>query len=231
MLCSLILRTMPSDLRTRALVLRRTNYGESDRILNLLTPEGKIAAVARGVRKEKSRLAGSIELFSIADVVIHQGKSKFATLTSAKMSQFFGNILSDLPALELAALMMKKVERATEQVSSPEYFSLLVQGLDGLNRQLNHELVQTWFLLNLARIGGEELNLIYDINGNKLNPEECYTWDIQEKSLRQYSSGDISSHEIKLARFLLSNKLLFAAKIDQLDKLLPPVAQIAQTIV
>ena len=34
---------MPSDIRTHAIVLRRTNYGESDRILNLLTPEGKMA--------------------------------------------------------------------------------------------------------------------------------------------------------------------------------------------
>lgn len=54
---------MPADLRTQAIVLRRTNYGESDRILNLLTPEGKVSVIARGVRKEKSRLAGSIELF------------------------------------------------------------------------------------------------------------------------------------------------------------------------
>ena len=59
---------MPSDLRTHAIVLRRTNYGESDRILSLLTPEGKIAVLARGVRKEKSRLAGGIELFSTDDV-------------------------------------------------------------------------------------------------------------------------------------------------------------------
>ena len=38
---------MPSDIRTHAIVLRRTNYGESDRILNLLTPEGKMAVLAR----------------------------------------------------------------------------------------------------------------------------------------------------------------------------------------
>ena len=75
---------MPSDLRTRAIVLRRTNYGESDRILNLLTPEGKVAVLAKGVRKEKSRLAGGIELFSISDVVIHQGRSNLGILTGAK---------------------------------------------------------------------------------------------------------------------------------------------------
>lgn len=211
---------MPSDLRTRAIVLRRTNYGEADRILNLLTPEGKIAVVARSVRKEKSRLAGSIELFSVADVVVHQGKSKFAVLTSAKMLQFFSNILSDVHGLELAALMMKKVELATEQVSSPDYFSLLIQALDGLNRRLDRELVRTWFLLNLARIGGEELNLLRDVGGNDLSPELTYTWDAAESALRSDAGGQIDASAIKFARFLLANPLLWATKIDGYEALL-----------
>ena len=42
----------PDDIRTLAYVLRRTNYGEADRILNLLTPTGQYSAIARGVRKE-----------------------------------------------------------------------------------------------------------------------------------------------------------------------------------
>lgn len=54
---------MQNDLHTRAIVLRRTNYGETDRILNLLTPEGKKSVLAKGVRREKSKLAGGIELF------------------------------------------------------------------------------------------------------------------------------------------------------------------------
>lgn len=46
---------MQNDLHTRAIVLRRTNYGETDRILNLLTPEGKKSVLAKGVRREKIR--------------------------------------------------------------------------------------------------------------------------------------------------------------------------------
>ena len=44
-----------NDIRTKALVLRRTNYGEADRIINFLTEQGVIAAIAKGVRKEKSK--------------------------------------------------------------------------------------------------------------------------------------------------------------------------------
>lgn len=217
---------MPSDLRTRAIVLRRTNYQESDRILSLLTPEGKFAALARGVRKEKSRLAGSIELFSVADVVLHQGKSQLTTLTGAKMLHFFSQLLTDVAALELAASMMKHVERATEQVNSPEYFTLLFQSLNHLNQKLDSTLVRTWFMLNLQRINGEELNLIYDINGNKLDPKERYSWDLREQSLRPYSSGDISAREIKFLRFLLSNPLSWAAKVDNYAEILPHLAPI-----
>ena len=54
---------MLKDIRTKSIVLRRTNYGESDRILNLLTENGVISVIAHGVRKEKSKLAGGIELF------------------------------------------------------------------------------------------------------------------------------------------------------------------------
>ncbi|MET0980164.1 MAG: DNA repair protein RecO, partial [Candidatus Saccharimonadales bacterium] len=61
-------------LRTRAIVLRRTNFGEADRILQLLTPDGKKSVMARGVRREKSKLAGGIELFAVCDVVITEGK-------------------------------------------------------------------------------------------------------------------------------------------------------------
>ena len=74
--------------RTQAIVLRRTNFGEADRILTLLTPLGQRGAMARGVRREKSKLAGGIELFGVSDVVLQQGKGDLATLTSARLIHF-----------------------------------------------------------------------------------------------------------------------------------------------
>ena len=69
--------------RLRAIVLRRTNYGEADRIVQFLTPMGRRSAMARSVRKEKSRLAGGIELFAVCDVVLTKGRGNLAVLTSA----------------------------------------------------------------------------------------------------------------------------------------------------
>ena len=86
--------------RTRAIVLRRTNYGEADRILQLLTLEGRRSVMARGVRKEKSKLAGGIELFAVSDVVLGEGKGDLGVLTSAKLVQFYRHILEDYDRLQ-----------------------------------------------------------------------------------------------------------------------------------
>ena len=104
---------LETDLKTRAFVLRRTNYGETDRILNLLTPEGKISCLAKGVRKEKSKLAGGIELFTLSNVVVHRSqKSDLGLLTSAKMEIFYDQILKDLSNLELASNILKEISNA-----------------------------------------------------------------------------------------------------------------------
>lgn len=229
---------MPADLRTRAIVLRRTNYGESDRILNLLTPEGKIAAIARGVRKEKSRLAGGIELFSVADVVIRygrqaQGKTQnqpLGTLTSAKMLNFYSNILSDMSTLELASALLKKLDRAAEQTDNPAHFDLLSQSFAGLDRGDSLELVAAWFSLNLARASGEEVNLLCDVAGQPLSPEKTYFWDPLEAALRPDPAGNIRASEIKLARFLLANPLRLAKNIENVTVILPALLPIAKSL-
>ena len=59
---------------TKGIILKRTNYGEADRILNIITPQGKIAAIAKSARKERSKLAGGIEMFSLTDLTIHRAK-------------------------------------------------------------------------------------------------------------------------------------------------------------
>lgn len=219
---------MPHDLRTRAIVLRRTNYGESDRILNLITPEGKIAVLARSVRKEKSRLAGGIELFSVADIVVHQGRSSLSTLTSAQMLKFYSNILGDLTRLELASELLKKIDRVAEQIDDPGFFDLIEQALEGINRGTAADLIQTWFYLNLACISGEEPNFACDTTGNALQPSQTYFWDSTDNALCPHQQGNIGASEIKFARFLLTNSLQASARIGSFETFLPPISQIAR---
>lgn len=190
-----------------------------------------MSALARGVRKEKSRLAGGIELFSVADIVIHQGRGNLGTLTSAKMLKFYSGIIGDLARLELAASFLKKLDRAAEQVNIPEHYSLLEQSLQALNQGMDLDVISAWFTLNLRRIGGEELNLIYDIFGEKLSPEISYSWDVTENALRPDEHGLIRAPEIKLARFLLSNKLAFANRIEHISEVIRPICELCRMLV
>ena len=85
--------TQSKDIKAKAFVIRRTNYGEADRIINFLTDQGIISAIAKGVRKEKSKLAGAVELFTLSEVTLHRSlNNKLCVLTSAKMLEHYGNI-------------------------------------------------------------------------------------------------------------------------------------------
>ena len=133
--------TVRKDIRTLGYVLKRTNYGEADRILNLITPQGKISAIAKGVRKEKSKLAGGIEMFTLTDFNIHLGRGEFGVVTGAKMMKHYGEIVKDFGKMELAAMMLKKINKTAENSDNAEYFNILDQSLAGLNAGENVELV------------------------------------------------------------------------------------------
>jgi DNA repair protein RecO (recombination protein O) len=71
--------------KTTGLVLRRHNLGEADRIITFLTPQyGKIRAVARGVRRIKSRMAGHLELFCDVELMLAKGRN-LDVVTSARL--------------------------------------------------------------------------------------------------------------------------------------------------
>ena len=154
----------PRDLRTEAIVLRRTDYGEADRILQLLTPEGKRSVIAKGVRKEKSKLAGGIELFSVSEVVIHEGHTELGILTGAKLLEYYDAFVKDIELIEMGGAMMRSVSARAEQVESPEFYKILKQSLQVMQKHAGEEtrwkdILRAWWGINLTRASGEEVNL------------------------------------------------------------------------
>ncbi len=216
------------DIRTNAYVLRRTNYGEADRILNLITPLGKISAIAKGVRKEKSKLAGSVEMFSLIDMNIHQGKSEFGIITSAKMQKFYGNILVDLSKMELAAFIMKKISLAAEHSDSPDFFKITDQTLNAIDCGISVGLIESWFLLNLLKASGEQINLYRDADGELLVPDGEYEWDFSEDALRKKEGGRFSSNEIKMMRLITTTSLMTASKVKGTETMMPLILHVAR---
>ncbi|MCR5832503.1 MAG: DNA repair protein RecO [Candidatus Saccharibacteria bacterium] len=218
-----------SDTRTLAYVLRRTNYGEADRILNLLTPEGKISAMARGVRKEKSKLASNIEMFCLIDLNVHEGKGNLAVVTSAKSLKFYQNIITDYARLNLASMILKKANAASD-VNSKELFDIVDQALAALNEKQSLELVETWFWFNYAKVNGEQINLYRDTDGEKLKEDCRYFWDVAESALRPAENGEIGASEIKLMRLMLSSKLALVSRVRDIGPVLGSISYIAKAL-
>lgn len=222
---------MQKDTRTKAFVLRRTNFGEADRIINFLTEQGVVACIAKGVRKEKSKLAGAVELFTLSEITVHEGlNNKLGILTSAKMLEHYQNIVYKLPELELASLIMKKISAVAENSSGPEYFNLLKQVLAALNAGVNPELVETWFWFNFAKTSGEQINLVKDVEDKKLDPFLTYVWDSTESALRPQRGGNVGAEEIKLMRLILSSDLKTVSRVSNVVPKLPTILYIAKSI-
>ena len=209
------------SLRTRAIVLRRTNYGEADRILQLLTPDGKMSVIARGVRREKSRLAGGIELFAICEVVITEGKGDLGILTSARLSYFFQHIMQDYDRMQFAYMAIKLVAGASEMVEGSDWYDVLAETLGGLDAQsIQLSVVQTWFYLHFAALMGYELSLWHDVAGEKLSQDKTYRYDVSERGLRAVDSGELTSEHIKLLRLIATRSLKVIAQIGGVNEIM-----------
>ena len=216
-------------IRTRAIVLRRTNFSEADRILQLLTPEGRRSVMAKGVRREKSKLAGGIELFAITDVVLGEGKGDLGILTSAQLVKFYRHILKDYDRLQFGYRAIKLVGVASDAVDEPEWFDLLAEvfaALDVLTIPL--ELVETWFLLRYSSLLGRELNLDRDIDDVPLTAESKYRYDSSEEGLRLLQRGEVTSDHIKLLRLIATRSLKVLVQIGGIGAILPECLRVAR---
>jgi DNA repair protein RecO (recombination protein O) len=117
--------------KTDAVVLRSMRYGEADRILHLYTPgRGRMSAIAKGVRKTKSRFGGRMEPYFRLHMVLYQGSSDLLTVTSADTIAGHPRLREDAAALDSAARACDAVSRLFETSEPhPGVFALLCNEL------------------------------------------------------------------------------------------------------
>lgn len=215
--------------RTQAIVLRRTNYGEADRILKLITPLGQRSIIAKGVRREKSKLAGGIELFAISDIVIQHGKGDLGILTSARLIHFFRHILEDYDRLQFGYEAINLVTKASEMINEPEWFEVLSEVFKGLDTQtIPLQLVQSWFYIQYSALNGYEINLSRDVAGNLLDAAKTYMYDPVERGLRPSVQGDVGADHIKLMRIISTKSIGVIAQVGGVEEILPDIWLIAR---
>ncbi|HWT95911.1 MAG TPA: DNA repair protein RecO [Solirubrobacteraceae bacterium] len=122
---------MAGSIKTEAVVLRTMRYGEADRILHLFTPDrGRVSAIAKGVRRAKSRFGGRLEPFFRLNLVLYQGRSDLLTVTSAETVAPYPRLREDGRAIDTASKACDAVSRLFETSDpNPAVFHLLVNEL------------------------------------------------------------------------------------------------------
>lgn len=185
--------------------------------------------MARAVRGEKSKLAGGIELFAICDVVICEGRGELNILTSARLVQFFQNIMTDYDRMQFAYLAVKLASSASEMVDGSDWYDVLAETLAGLDvPTIPLELIQTWFYLRYSALMGYELSLWHDSYGEKLLPNNQYHYDEAERGLKQVENGELKSDHIKLLRLVATRSLKLLIQIGGIEPILSDCLLVAR---
>ncbi|MEA2383938.1 MAG: repair protein RecO [Solirubrobacteraceae bacterium] len=127
---------MPGPVKTQAVVLRSIRYGEADRIVHLYTPHrGRVGAIAKGVRRSRSRFGGRLEPFFRLDLLLHEGRGELLTVTAADTVDGYARLRDDGRALDSAARACDAVGRLFEtNEPHPDVFNLLCNELALLDR-------------------------------------------------------------------------------------------------
>jgi len=140
----------PRNYQTEAIVIKKIKLGEADRILTLYTPHlGKIQAVAKGVRRPRSKLAGHLELLTHSLVSLARGRN-LDTITGSQTINSFLPLKSDLKLTSYGLYATELVDQFTaDHIENHPLFQLLLETMHRLCRGGDNELVLRYFELHL----------------------------------------------------------------------------------
>ncbi|MFC1865230.1 DNA repair protein RecO [Chloroflexota bacterium] len=147
--------TKPRNYKTEAVIIKKTKLGEADRILTLYTPRlGKIQAVAKGVRRPRSKLSGHLELLTHSQVSFARGKN-LDTITGSQTINSFFKVKNDLVLVSYALYISELVNKFTEDhIEDYPLFNLLLEALHNLGQSGDNELTLRCFELHLLDHAG-----------------------------------------------------------------------------
>ena len=128
---------MPGSFKAEAVVLRSIRFGEADRVLHLYTADrGRVGAVAKGVRRVRSRMGGRLEPLSRVRLVLHQGRGELCTISQADTVHAHPALRERRASLERASQACEAVLRLLDstEANQPAY-NLLCHELGLLDSQ------------------------------------------------------------------------------------------------
>ena len=145
----------PRTYKTQGVVLKHMPLGEADRLLTLIAPDrGKVRAVARGVRRTKSKKAGHLEPLTHVTVSIAEGRG-LDVIAEVETVHSFRGIREDLRRVSTGLYLAELVDNfSSEQSPSPAVFHLLVDALGWLQNAEDGTLLLRYFEVRLLANAG-----------------------------------------------------------------------------
>jgi DNA repair protein RecO (recombination protein O) len=174
------------------------NFGEADKILTILTERfGKIKAISKGVRKLKSKLAGSLEPFMMLDLQLHEGKT-FYIVTGSVIETEFSAVHTDLKKTSQAFYLAELVDKfLPENQKSNEIFNIFYEALESIEK--GDFLLLRSFELKIIEASGFHPELYECVHcKEKLSSGENF-WDHVEGGVVCASCNKENHHGIKIS--------------------------------
>lgn len=170
--------------RTEAIVVRRQNLGEADRLLSLYTfDRGKIKAIAKGIRRPQSRKAGHLEPFTQVELMLAKGR-ELDIITQAEAIELFPRLRQELVLLSQAAYVVELVDRFTvERDQNRSLYRLLLNTLERLEVGADPDAVLRFYEIRLLDLTGYKPELIRCV--------ECELEVKPEDQFFSFSSGGV----------------------------------------
>jgi DNA repair protein RecO (recombination protein O) len=162
--------------RTEAVVLRRQNLGEADRLLTVYTPDlGKLRVVAKGVRRPRSRKAGHLEPFTRVQLLLARGR-ELDIITQAEATEMYSGLRNDLLRLGQAAYIIELLDRFTvDREENRGLYRLLVNTLERLDAGAQSDAVLRFYELRLLELVGYRPELFRCVScGAEILPQDQF---------------------------------------------------------
>lgn len=208
----------------KGIIINETNYGETSKIINILTEEGIIGVLAKGAKSIKSPLRSFTLSFTYGTFNIYYKEDKLSTLKSVDIIDNFNNIKKDIVLISYMTYLCDLASQVMKQNINKDIYTLLIEALIKINNGLNPMIITNILELKLLDYLGVGINLNTcakcgttkdiitidpDIGGYVC--KKCYTNEIiyDEKTLkmlRMYYLVEISSiSDLKISEIVTNN--------------------------
>jgi DNA repair protein RecO (recombination protein O) len=213
---------LPRVYQTEAIIIKRLNLGEADRILTLYTPDyGKVKAVAKGSRRPKSKLGGHVELLTHSILLLARGRN-LDIITQAQTINCFLPLKDDLKRMSYGLYISELIDSFTEErIENREIFRLTCDTLQQLTQTATAGITLRYFELRLLDNSGYRPQLKKCASCNKiLKPIANYFSSTQGGALcpdcgyQEPLAINLSLNALKVLRLWQSCDYTTATKIN-----------------